>query len=846
MHQELPSGSANLSRIFLLRVPSSLISHFGPNRKNFNSHVVPKLINIFPRRTAFGAAHAPGGMAATRAADELMNALPIQLANAPAAPVLASPLAGSASTGDGSFASTLGRALAGMSDSGPGGASLGPKAIPRAKSADDDSSNSVALGGGLLNCIVTNLVQPAPAVTLGTGSVESSVANTSATLESSVDLAPSFASSLASGVETSAGAPSSGTVTLPQLPAISGGALVGNLATAASQIAGRLQPLESGQGSPVATAAKDGRAKSAGNALAAANPGDEIAPAKKNASGIDLSAAPISAAAWVPAGLSGIAVGSSPHELTAESASAAGGFSGSRAALVTAPSESPIAGNDSSKSNSLPAPTVVSEPDSGAWAGRSVAPSPVASAPATFGDNPSTASWDASDLMPSSSSLVPSRGQNLQAPTSDQDLDGSAAAPPSGPLAKDDASVVSQTSGSGVAALPSDQAGFAEFSAALGKFSDVKTSIGKSEGGAPCGTVHSAATSGAGSPIQNVSPRTTPDKLPGDFVQTAAASGVKNPANVAAKPVVHSPTPSPAANDGGGQKVVGQDVSATQAAVAAPSTFGEVSGIAPMSGLSTMNSPQKTGGASESNENQPDVKATASSAESSASASASDASAAGEDKSGQQSGTGPENNPPTPAVHSIAGSPVPDPAGNLLTTHMPAIPVGHDIPSTPPMPPASTQPASTLSAWQNYDGGAGKIVRSASLTESAGGVEMNVELRSGPLGPLEIHTTVREGSVGAEIHVQGQEAHSILSAGLPSLERALTDRNLRVENIAVYQNQSGGGMSDGQHQGTQSGSHAARQQAMPWNAPLQPSHNATDVGAIENSTDTASGLSVRA
>ncbi len=117
-----------------------------------------------------------------------------------------------------------------------------------------------------------------------------------------------------------------------------------------------------------------------------------------------------------------------------------------------------------------------------------------------------------------------------------------------------------------------------------------------------------------------------------------------------------------------------------------------------------------------------------------------------------------------------------------------------------------------LSAWQNYDGGAGSIVRSAALSNSANGAEMHVEFRSGNLGPMEVRTVVNAGSVGAEIHVQGQEAHTLLAAGLPSLERALGERNLRVENISVYQDHPGSGMSGGEKQNPQSGSHPSEQQ----------------------------------
>ena len=124
---------------------------------------------------------------------------------------------------------------------------------------------------------------------------------------------------------------------------------------------------------------------------------------------------------------------------------------------------------------------------------------------------------------------------------------------------------------------------------------------------------------------------------------------------------------------------------------------------------------------------------------------------------------------------------------------------------------------------------------------------MHVELRSGALGPLEVHAVLHEGSVGAEIHVQGQEAHTLLAAGLPSLERALGERNLRVENIAVYQDQAGGGMSGGERQDPQSGSSPSPQhQVLPWDSPPQPRSAASGSSEDEELANPAAGLSVRA
>ena len=124
---------------------------------------------------------------------------------------------------------------------------------------------------------------------------------------------------------------------------------------------------------------------------------------------------------------------------------------------------------------------------------------------------------------------------------------------------------------------------------------------------------------------------------------------------------------------------------------------------------------------------------------------------------------------------------------------------------------------------------------------------MHVEFRSGTLGPMEVHAVLNDGSVGAEIHVQGQAAHTLLAAGLPSLERALGERNLHVENLAVYQDHTGGGTSGGERQNPHSGSYPSPQrQASPWHNPPQSRSAASSSLEIDEPTNAASGLSVQA
>jgi hypothetical protein len=173
--------------------------------------------------------------------------------------------------------------------------------------------------------------------------------------------------------------------------------------------------------------------------------------------------------------------------------------------------------------------------------------------------------------------------------------------------------------------------------------------------------------------------------------------------------------------------------------------------------------------------------------------------------------------------------------------------VSHAETSTAQTLPPAGQPPATLAAWQNYQGSTGGIVRSAQFGDHAGGAEMHVELRSGLLGPLEVHAVVREGSVGAEIHVEGHDAHSTLAASLPSLQQALGERNLRVESIAIYRDYVGGGMSGGERQGAHSSpSYSLQSQVVRGDAASQPNRSPVSTLEMADMEDSDVGLSVHA
>jgi flagellar hook-length control protein FliK len=189
---------------------------------------------------------------------------------------------------------------------------------------------------------------------------------------------------------------------------------------------------------------------------------------------------------------------------------------------------------------------------------------------------------------------------------------------------------------------------------------------------------------------------------------------------------------------------------------------------------------------------------------------------------------------------------VADPSAGLVASQPTISTPTHTGNTTPQSAPSSSQPSATLSAWQSYEGGAGNLVRSAQLNEISSGSEMHVELHSGSLGNVEVRAVVNENAVGAEIHVQGEAAHTLLAAGLPALEHALGERNMRVENISLYQD-AAGGMSGGENPNQHSGSYPTPQgQASAWIRSPQSSDAPSATWEEQESDTPATGLSVRA
>lgn len=104
-----------------------------------------------------------------------------------------------------------------------------------------------------------------------------------------------------------------------------------------------------------------------------------------------------------------------------------------------------------------------------------------------------------------------------------------------------------------------------------------------------------------------------------------------------------------------------------------------------------------------------------------------------------------------------------------------------------------------LQAWNSGERASISPASSDRLAGSLAGAEMNVALRTEGLGAVQVRAHVTGDQVGAAITVERHDAHSALANDLPALHQALSERQLRVENLSLQQGSAhaGPGVGDG-------------------------------------------------
>jgi flagellar hook-length control protein FliK len=134
---------------------------------------------------------------------------------------------------------------------------------------------------------------------------------------------------------------------------------------------------------------------------------------------------------------------------------------------------------------------------------------------------------------------------------------------------------------------------------------------------------------------------------------------------------------------------------------------------------------------------------------------------------------------------------------------------GHAFPEAAGTSPGRGE-ADSVSPLQGYQANAQAAVSSARITQQPGNAQMQVRLRTEALGPIDVHTVVKGSDIGASIRVQAHDTQMMLANELPQLERALSERSLRVEHLDILQGSISGGQSNGAGPGNSGGSPSER------------------------------------
>jgi hypothetical protein len=109
-------------------------------------------------------------------------------------------------------------------------------------------------------------------------------------------------------------------------------------------------------------------------------------------------------------------------------------------------------------------------------------------------------------------------------------------------------------------------------------------------------------------------------------------------------------------------------------------------------------------------------------------------------------------------------------------------------------PPGAT-PA-PLPPLQDVEVAANRFVNNAKLVEAAGHSEMRIAMDTDRLGVVELRAHMIGDTVGAAITVEKREAHAILAVELPALQQALSDKQLRIEQVTLLHGSLSSTMGD--------------------------------------------------
>ena len=141
-----------------------------------------------------------------------------------------------------------------------------------------------------------------------------------------------------------------------------------------------------------------------------------------------------------------------------------------------------------------------------------------------------------------------------------------------------------------------------------------------------------------------------------------------------------------------------------------------------------------------------------------------------------------------------------------------------------------------------------RFVNAAQLTELASRSEMRVAMDTEKLGAVELRAHLVGNEVAAAITVERREAHAALAGELPALQQALSEKQLRIEQVTLLHGSFNATAGDAGSSSRQDGRPAPPSYTAGWspNGALLSSLAAGESGQSFGIFDSQGRLSVRA
>jgi len=204
-----------------------------------------------------------------------------------------------------------------------------------------------------------------------------------------------------------------------------------------------------------------------------------------------------------------------------------------------------------------------------------------------------------------------------------------------------------------------------------------------------------------------------------------------------------------------------------------------------------------------------------------------------------------QNSPAAPTGDTVHGSDAaPATPPQISVPAMSGLRVqGNGDGATMQAPSASTTPNAGPN-WRLPDDGTTKGVSTAQLADAASHTEMRIAMQTDKLGNIELRAHLTGETVGAAITVEKRDAHSILAVELPALQQALSEKSLRVEQVALFQGTLDLNHSQSGKDAEQQQANGAQHQAKAWT--MQSSNSMNTEFMHVSAFDSAGRLNVRA